>query len=392
MTINYTALLGLAEPVTGTESGTWGDDVNKGITDYLDIAIAGTNTLSTDADVTLTQTQGASAGSNISATTAQYMQLLCNGARTAIRNITVPATSKIYVVNNATTGGYAVVVKTGASTGVSIASSEKAVIAYNGSDFVKVASSLISGLTGTLPVANGGTGATTLSGVVYGNGTSAMTAATGAQISTAIGATFVTNATNATTATTAGSATTASSATTATNLAGGVAYQVPYQSGVGATTYVAAPSVAGTVLGWSGSALGWISAPAATTATNLTGGGAYTVVYQSAAGTTAYLTNGTTGQVLNANTGGAPTWGSAPPSSGITGGTAGQILYQFSPSVTAFAAVGNSGQTFSSNGTSPPTWLDPTSGTFGLDLTNLYGGTASTTTFNPLYFNCGGAT
>jgi len=293
MTINYTALLGLAEPVTGTESGTWGDDVNKGITDYLDIAIAGTNTLSTDADVTLTQTQGASAGSNISATTAQYMQLLFNGSRTAARNITVPATSKIYVVNNATTGGYAVTVKTGVSSGVSIANGEKAVIAYNGSDFVKVASSLISGLTGTLPVANGGTGVTTLSGVVYGNGTSAMTAATGAQISTAIGATAVTNATNA---------------TTSTNLAGGTANQVPYQSGSGATTFVAAPVTAGTVLGWSGTALGWVSAPAATSATNLIGGGAYTVVYQSSAGSTAYLTNGTTGQVLTATTGGAPSW------------------------------------------------------------------------------------
>ena len=47
----------------------------------------------------------------------------------------------------------------------------------------------------------------------------------------------------------------------------------------------------------------------ATTSTNLSGGGANTVVYQSAAGTTAYLTNGTTGQFLAANTSGAPTWG-----------------------------------------------------------------------------------
>lgn len=47
-----------------------------------------------------------------------------------------------------------------------------------------------------LPVANGGTGVATLAGVAYGNGTSAFTAATGAQIATAIGATAVTNATN----------------------------------------------------------------------------------------------------------------------------------------------------------------------------------------------------
>ena len=53
-------------------------------------------------------------------------------------------------------------------------------------------------VTGTVAVANGGTGVITLTGVVYGNGTSAFTAATGSQIATAIGSTAVTNATNAT--------------------------------------------------------------------------------------------------------------------------------------------------------------------------------------------------
>jgi hypothetical protein len=60
---------------------------------------------------------------------------------------------------------------------------------------------LTTGVTGTLPVTNGGTGVTTLTGIAYGNGTSAFTAATGAQIATALGATAVTNATNATNAT-----------------------------------------------------------------------------------------------------------------------------------------------------------------------------------------------
>lgn len=53
-------------------------------------------------------------------------------------------------------------------------------------------------VSGTLAVGNGGTGATTLTGVVYGNGTGAMTAATGAQLSSAIGATYVQNANFAT--------------------------------------------------------------------------------------------------------------------------------------------------------------------------------------------------
>lgn len=51
-------------------------------------------------------------------------------------------------------------------------------------------------VTGTVAVGNGGTGATTISGLVYGNGTSAMTAATGAQIATALGSNAVTTANN----------------------------------------------------------------------------------------------------------------------------------------------------------------------------------------------------
>jgi len=46
----------------------------------------------------------------------------------------------------------------------------------------------------------------------------------------------------------------------------------------------------------------------ASTATNLQLGGANTLVYQSSSGNTAYLTNGTTGQVLTATTGSAPSW------------------------------------------------------------------------------------
>lgn len=69
---------------------------------------------------------------------------------------------------------------------------------------------------GALSVSGGGTGVSTLTGVPYGNATSAFTVATGAQIVTAIGATAVSNATLATTATLATLATTATLATLAT--------------------------------------------------------------------------------------------------------------------------------------------------------------------------------
>ena len=144
MTINYTTLLGLALPVTGTESGTWGDDVSNGITQYIDASVAGTQSITTDADVTLSLTNGSSAGTNLSSTSAQYMQLLCTGSRTANRYINVPNSSKMYVVNNSTTGGYTITVRgvTGPTTGVTIANGEKCIIYWNSvsGDFVKVSS------------------------------------------------------------------------------------------------------------------------------------------------------------------------------------------------------------------------------------------------------------
>ena len=55
-----------------------------------------------------------------------------------------------------------------------------------------------SGDVGTIGVAYGGTGVATLTGLAYGNGTSAFTAATAAQVVSVISTTAVTNATNAT--------------------------------------------------------------------------------------------------------------------------------------------------------------------------------------------------
>lgn len=56
-------------------------------------------------------------------------------------------------------------------------------------------------ITAPVTVPLGGTGVTTLTGLAYGNGTSAFTAATAAQVVSVIGSTAVTNATNATNAT-----------------------------------------------------------------------------------------------------------------------------------------------------------------------------------------------
>jgi hypothetical protein len=154
MTTGNTTLLGLGLPVEGELDGTWGDVVNDSITSLLDSAVAGTTTLSADADVTLTTTALAAN----QARQAVILWTASNGATT--RNITAPARSKPYIVINAGTGSV-VLRGTGPTTGVTIVTGEKCLAAWNGSDFVKVASTAISNLTGLLPVANGGTGTAT---------------------------------------------------------------------------------------------------------------------------------------------------------------------------------------------------------------------------------------
>ena len=168
---NFSPLLGLALPTTGDLSGTWGTTVNDSITQLLDSAVAGTTTLSVDADVTLSTTNGASN----QARNAVILWTASNGATT--RNITAPAQSKAYLVINSGTGSI-VIRGAGPTTGVTVPAGARALVAWNGSDFVKIVSnpvSLATDVTGTLPVGNGGTGATTLTAnnVLLGNGTSA---------------------------------------------------------------------------------------------------------------------------------------------------------------------------------------------------------------------------
>ena len=134
MATAYTSLLGLALPVTGELSGTWGTTVNDEITNLLDSAVAGATTITADADITLTTTTGAANEAR------QAIILWATTSGTTTRNITAPARSKGYVVINKAVGAQSVVLRgAGPTTGVTIVQGEYALIAWNGSDFVKVA-------------------------------------------------------------------------------------------------------------------------------------------------------------------------------------------------------------------------------------------------------------
>jgi hypothetical protein len=191
MTTGTSTLLGLALPVTGELSGTWGDTVNDSITSLLDSAVAGTTTLSTDADVTLTTT-------TLSANQSRQAVLLWTAGGTVTRTITAPAQSKVYVVINKTSSTQSIkLVGVGPTTGITIVADEKCVAAWNGSDFVKIATTVVDGVStisfgstgltpntatagavsvaGTLITSNGGTGLSSFTAgdlVYYATGTS----------------------------------------------------------------------------------------------------------------------------------------------------------------------------------------------------------------------------
>ena len=147
MTTGATGQLGLALPVQGELSGTWGDTVNNGITQYTNLAIAATLTLTDDGAVTLANTTGDASASNITSSltgagtvTAQHAIVKVTGTLTTAKVITAPSYSKTYVVVNDATGG-SVTIKASGQTGVTIAVGDKALVAYNGTDYVRVGAS-----------------------------------------------------------------------------------------------------------------------------------------------------------------------------------------------------------------------------------------------------------
>jgi len=282
MTTAYTTLLGLALPVQGELTGTWGTTVNNSITQSLDDAVAGTATASvTSGDWTLTDT-GSGAPNQ-----ARCAILIATGTPGVSRNIIAPARSKGYFVVNQSDA--AVVLKGASTTGISIPTNKSALVVWNGSDFVTAVSPSSNGTVTTLSVvsANGFTGTvanptstpaitltTSISGVLKGNGTAISAATSGTDYS-------------------AGTS----------SLATGI---LKSTTSTGALTIAVAGDFPTLNQSTTGNAL------TATTATNLAGGGAGQLPYQTASGTTAMLAAGTATYVLTSNGTAAPSW--QPPS------------------------------------------------------------------------------
>jgi hypothetical protein len=137
MTINRTTLLDLPLPVTGTESGTWGDVTNNGLTQYLDIAIAGRTALTsanfTAGALTLSLTEGDSGATNIAAASAQYATLYVSSLA-ASSTITAPSSNRAYRVVNADST-YTLTIKASGQTGVTFPVGTSGTVVFNGTDY-----------------------------------------------------------------------------------------------------------------------------------------------------------------------------------------------------------------------------------------------------------------
>ena len=138
MAITRTALLDLPIIATGTESGVWGDITNNGLTQYLDISIAGRTALTSAnfvaGDLTIATTEGDSSATNIVAGSAQYATLYVSSLA-ANSTITAPSSNRAYRVVNADST-YTLTVKAAGQTGVTFPIGTSGTVVFNGTDYV----------------------------------------------------------------------------------------------------------------------------------------------------------------------------------------------------------------------------------------------------------------
>jgi hypothetical protein len=134
MATSYTTLLGFALPVTGELDGTWGTTVNDSITELVEDAIAATATQSVAGGDWTLSTTGSGATNQ-----ARCAIIIPTGSPGVSRNVIAPAQSKAYIVVNQSNSS--IVFKASATTGVTITTGDKALVAWNGSDFVRIGAS-----------------------------------------------------------------------------------------------------------------------------------------------------------------------------------------------------------------------------------------------------------
>jgi hypothetical protein len=202
---SYSNDLRLKEITTGDESGTWGTSTNTNLALIADAFSLGTKQMAADANETFTMPDASADG-----TRSLYLKITSAVSLTVTRTVTLgPNTvSKVWIIENATSGSQSITISQGSGATVTVPTGQKVMIVTDGAGAgaaVTLANptvSLATGVTGILPVANGGTNlasgtsggvlaytasgvlassaALTQYGIVYGGGAGAVPVATAA--------------------------------------------------------------------------------------------------------------------------------------------------------------------------------------------------------------------
>ena len=158
MASTYSPSLRLELIGDGDQSGIWGQTTNNNLGGLLEQAVSGVITITmTDANYTMSNFNGV-------VDEARNQVLVVNGTNTATRNLIAPLVEKTYVVQNSTTGGYAIQVIGSSGLGVTIPNGIAAYVYCDGINFYNAISGSVGNYTvnGNLAV----TGTTALTGAL----------------------------------------------------------------------------------------------------------------------------------------------------------------------------------------------------------------------------------
>jgi hypothetical protein len=175
---------------------------------------------------------------------------------------------------------------------------------------------------------------------------------------------------------------------TASRLAGGTVGSIPYQAATGLTDYIGI-GAAGSILQSNGTTATWFSTGTVLVGAsqNINGGQAGFIPYQEGPNVTKFIGTGTRFSLLQmgANTATFVATGSiivgfanqavnATNASEIIGGVAGQLVYQSAPNVTDFVAQGIAGNILVAGGTGSPVWQNTLTLVGTVNATNTQSG------------------
>jgi len=157
MASTYSTNLKIELIATGEQAGTWGTTTNGNLGTAVEQAIVGYGNpnFTTDADLTITLTD--SDASQIARAFA--LNVTSGVSLTTTRNLIVPTIQKPYLIYNATTGSQSIIVKTSAGTGVTVPNGARTLVYVDGTNVVSSVSNLPTlTLNTALAATSGGTG------------------------------------------------------------------------------------------------------------------------------------------------------------------------------------------------------------------------------------------